>query len=73
MSALGFACVDIIVVLTVINTLLIHFVLDDLWVAVVQPAGVNVTWGTWFFGLDADNFILDNIGVVEVVEGVGIS
>ena len=73
MSALGFACVDIIVVLTVINTLLVHLVLDGLWVAVVQPAGVNISRSAWLFALDANYFLLDNIGKVEVVEGVGVS
>ena len=48
-------------------------VLDRLDIAVVQPAGVNVSRSAWLFALDANYFPLDNIGEVEVVEGVGVS
>ena len=73
MSALGLACVDIIVVLAVVIALLVHLVLDGLGVAVVQPGRINVSWGTGLVGLDADYFVLDNVSVVEVVKGVGVS
>ena len=72
-SALSFAGGDIVLVLAVVSALLVQLVLDGLGVAVVQPTGVNVSWSAWLVGLDPDDFPLDNIGEVKVVEGISIS
>ena len=71
--ALGFASVDIFLVFAIVNALLIELVLNRLGIAAVQPAGVNVSRSTWLFALDADYFLLDIIGEVKVVEGLGFS
>ena len=72
-SALSFAGSDIVLVLAVVSAVLVQLVLNGLHVAVVQPGGVNVSWGARLVGLDAHYFPLDNIGKVKVVQGVSIS
>ena len=70
---MSFAGGDIVFVLEVVSALLVQLVLDGLHVAVIQPAGVNVSWGAWLVGLDRDYFPLYNIGKVKVGEGDCIS